>query len=83
MSFRFDGKTSLESLKPKRDPLRIFPSNRNVIENERRFFEEEKRTNSYLAENDNSTTEVAAAAVPGWKVPEGGAEAEKSMAIFG
>ena len=42
-----------------------------------------KRTNSYLAENDNSTTEVAAAAVPGWKVPEGGAEAEKSMAIFG
>ena len=32
---------------------------------------------SYLAAIDNSTMEVAAAAVPGWKVPIG-AEAEKS-----
>lgn len=36
----------------------------------------------FLAENDSSTTEVAAAAVPGWNVPVGGAEAEKSIAMF-
>ena len=41
-----------------------------------------KETQTYLADKDNSTIDVALAAVPGWKVPIiGGAEAVK-LAIF-